>query len=131
MQGQQRMGFVRRKWKAWGVLMLVGLMAAMVLALPLLGPDSPSKLLARAQADFQAGRFDSAAATLDRLATLREPTPMDRLARAEVARGLGHIDEALSSLASISHDGRPDRVEARQDSSCGSFLPCRLGGRTG
>ncbi len=62
----------------------------------------PTRLVAEAQADYRAGRFMAAAAKLDRLAKLRAPTPMDRMARALVARALG--SDALTELAQIPDD---------------------------
>jgi Flp pilus assembly protein TadD len=63
-----------------------------------LHPDPPA-VLAQAQADYQAGRYEAAASGLARLARLRTPTPMDRMARALVARARGQ--DALVELAQI------------------------------
>jgi tetratricopeptide (TPR) repeat protein len=95
------MNFLRRKRRVWGGLLLGGLLVTSAVAWTFRHRDSPADLLAKAQADFQAGRFLSAGATLDRLAGLRPPIAMDRLARAEVERGLGHNDKALAELAFI------------------------------
>ena len=62
----------------------------------------PARLLTRAQADYRASRFEVAAAGLARLAHVRAPTPMDRLARALVARALGQ--DGLAELAQIPDD---------------------------
>ena len=66
-----------------------------------LGPD-PARLLSQAQADYQAGRYESAAVGLAQLARLRAPTPMDHMARALVARARGA--DALTELAQIPGD---------------------------
>ncbi|WZO97594.1 tetratricopeptide repeat protein [Isosphaeraceae bacterium EP7] len=92
---------IRRKWLIGGVLASLCLAVSSSFAWLARNREGPTELLARAQADFQAGRFASAKLALDRLALLREPTPMDRLARAEVAQGSGHPDEALADLARI------------------------------
>jgi tetratricopeptide (TPR) repeat protein len=62
----------------------------------------PAQLLTQAQADYQLGHFQAAWAKLDRLARVREPTPMDHMARALVARALG--TDALAELAAIPDD---------------------------
>jgi tetratricopeptide (TPR) repeat protein len=64
-------------------------------------PD-PARLLSDAQADYQAGNYDSAADKLAQLAKSRTPTPMDRMARALVARARG--EDGLSELAQIPDD---------------------------
>jgi tetratricopeptide (TPR) repeat protein len=66
-----------------------------------LDPD-PSRLVTLAQADYQAGRYKAAEARLDQLGHLRPPTPMDRMARALVARALG--TNPLAELAHIPDD---------------------------
>lgn len=68
-------------------------------------PD-PVALLAQAQADFQAGRLEAARAGLDRLATVRPPQPMDRMARAQVAEAQGRGDDALAEAGAIFDDPR-------------------------
>lgn len=83
----------------------------------------PAELLARAQADFQAGRLEEADAALSRLARLRAATPMDHMARAQVSWALGRGDEALAELVGIpdDHDLAPlahllaGRVEVSQN----------------
>jgi Flp pilus assembly protein TadD len=64
--------------------------------------EGPTRLLAEAQADYQAGLYEASAAKLERLARLRSPTPMDRMARALVARARGA--DALSELAQVPDD---------------------------
>ncbi len=68
-----------------------------------LRPD-PAELLLKAQAEFQAGRFEQADALLARVATIRNPTPMDRMARAQVAWAQGRAEPALAELARIPDD---------------------------
>ena len=67
-------------------------------------PPDPTLLLARAQADFQAGRLEEAAAGLDRLAGVRHPTPMDHMARAQVAEARGRFDAALVEAEAVFDD---------------------------
>jgi predicted Zn-dependent protease len=69
----------------------------------------PAHLLSQAQADFQAGRYEQAEATLVRLERLRVATPMDRMARAQVFWSLGRGDDALAELVQIpdTHDLSP------------------------
>ncbi len=66
----------------------------------------PSRVAVQAQADYAAGRYDRAEAGLVRLATLRPPSPMDRMARALVARARGHLEDALAELGRIPRDHR-------------------------
>jgi tetratricopeptide (TPR) repeat protein len=66
----------------------------------------PARVTLRAQADYQAGRYERAAAGLELLASLRAPTPMDRMARALVARARGRPEDALAELGRIPRDHR-------------------------
>ena len=61
----------------------------------------PGAIRSEAESDLREGRFERAAASL---AMLRDPTPRDRLMRAEAARGIGRPDEALDELARIPDD---------------------------
>ncbi|WP_337175572.1 hypothetical protein [Paludisphaera sp.] len=67
-------------------------------------PPDPAALLARAQADFQAGRHEDARRALDLLATVRPPRPMDRMARAQVAQAQGRDDDAVAEAGAILDD---------------------------
>ena len=90
-------------------------------------------LLERAQADYQAGRYGRAESGLAQLARLRDPTPMDRMARALVAEALGRGEAALAELARIGGDdplvplaelraGRIERNRANLRRAEGHFL---------
>jgi len=59
-------------------------------------------LWAQAQADLQGGRFERVEAAVTRLTRLREPTPLDRMLRAQLAVALECPDEALVELAQVS-----------------------------
>jgi len=97
-----------------GAAALVAATALGVARLASRRPD-PVALLAQAQADFQSGRFEAARAGLDRLATVRPPLPMERMARAQVAEAQGRADDALAEAGAIFDDparpspGRPGR----------------------
>lgn len=83
----------------------------------------PDRLLARAKADFEAGRRDRASRELDRLARLREPTAEVRLLRAQIEISAGRIDRALELFAQIPDDDqtgaiarlRAGQLELRRD----------------
>ena len=66
--------------------------------------SDPTRLLRQAQADYQSGHYEAAAAGMARLGQLRTPTPMDRMARALVARVRGEGEDALADLAQIPDD---------------------------
>src|SRR5262249_32741849 len=76
----------------------------------------PERIRREAEADLRGGRYERAAAAL---ATLRDPWPRDRLAKAEEARGpggphhgRGDGEEAIAELAGIP-DGDPVAARAR------------------
>ncbi len=59
---------------------------------------------AQAQSDLQADHFDRVARAVARLERLREPTPLDRLLRGQLAMAIGRKDEALAELARVPDD---------------------------
>ncbi len=81
---------------------LVALGVAWTSALWIRSYPDPDRLLALALADHAAGRDDEAWDSLAKLAGLREPTPADRMARAQIRGALG--EEALPELALIPDD---------------------------
>lgn len=87
-----------------GVLILVGLVLAVVVAARRRLDDDPNRLFMRCDAAFKAGRHAEADAALARLERLRAPTPVDRLLRAEVAEALEQPDRALAELEAIPDD---------------------------
>jgi tetratricopeptide (TPR) repeat protein len=94
---RSRFRLARAAWWLWGTLGVAVLAAA---AWFWARPD-PDRLLSQAQAEVRAGRYPSAEALLARLARLREPTPFDRLVRAQVAGGLGRLGAAVAELSQI------------------------------
>jgi Flp pilus assembly protein TadD len=94
---------MRTRWIGWAALAAIVASAA-GLAWVASRPPDPALLLARAQADFQAGRLDEAAAGLERLAALRPSSPIEHMARAQVAEARGRADEAVAEAASIFDD---------------------------
>ena len=89
------------------------LAAAAVLAVAgCAGRADPDALWKQAEADFQAGRHEQAAAAVGQLAKLRSPTPLDRLLRAQVALFRKRDDEALAELAGVP-DADPLAAQAR------------------
>ncbi|HZW33147.1 MAG TPA: hypothetical protein VFF52_20695 [Isosphaeraceae bacterium] len=58
-------------------------------------------LWAQAEADLRGGRFERVEEAVARLADLREPTPLDRVLRAQLAVALERPDEALGELAQV------------------------------
>jgi tetratricopeptide (TPR) repeat protein len=67
-------------------------------------PSDLEALWSQAQADLRDGRLDGAARVLARLGRLREPTPLDRMLRGQLAWALGRTDEALAELARVPDD---------------------------
>jgi tetratricopeptide (TPR) repeat protein len=80
-----------------------------MLAWPRPGPEA---LRAQAEAELQAGRFDPAARTLERLGRFGPPTVDDWMLRARVAIARGRTEEALNALARVP-DEHPRAVDAR------------------
>jgi tetratricopeptide (TPR) repeat protein len=69
-----------------------------------LRPDASSNADAiweRAEKDFKAGRYDRVDVALDRLARLRQPTPLDWFLRGQLALARGKTDSALDDLARV------------------------------
>jgi tetratricopeptide (TPR) repeat protein len=67
---------------------------------------NPGALWSQAQADLRYGRLDGAERALARLGSVRQPTPLDRMLRGQLALALGRSDQALAELARVpdSHD---------------------------
>jgi predicted Zn-dependent protease len=59
---------------------------------------------ARAEEDFRAARFDRAEAALLRILRFRQPTPLDRFLRAQLAMVRDQNDAALADLAAVPDD---------------------------
>ncbi|WP_165245402.1 tetratricopeptide repeat protein [Paludisphaera soli] len=97
------MGRSRTRSLAWAAVAVI-VAAAVALGWKASRPPDRALLLARAQADFQAGRLDEAAAALERLAAVRPPSPMEHMARAQVAEARGRADDALAEAAAIFDD---------------------------
>ncbi len=85
----------------YGVAAIVILAALAGLAWP--RPDA-NTLWQEARAEFEARRFDRAAALLKRVETLRAATPLDRMLGAQLAMAGGRVDEALADLARVPDD---------------------------
>ena len=85
-----------RAW-LWAGVAVVAI--AVGLAVCLARPD-PAGIRKRAAEGAPARRADTTAAAAV-LPQLRDPTPRDRLMRAEAARGVGRTDDALTELARI------------------------------
>ena len=100
------------RWRRPGLAALALAVLALALAWVARGRSRPGPdgFLARALADHEAGRDREARESLARLAELREPTPDDRLLRAQVAGRLG--EDPLPELAPIP-DGSPPGPAAR------------------
>jgi tetratricopeptide (TPR) repeat protein len=67
-------------------------------------PSNADAIWDRAEADLQEHRLDRVGRAVDRLERLREPTPLDRLLRGQLAVALGRTDEALAELAQVPDD---------------------------
>jgi predicted Zn-dependent protease len=63
--------------------------------------SSPDVVYRKASAAYFAGRYDEAAAGIDRLARLRSPNHFDRLLRGMVAAARNQPDQAIAELAQI------------------------------
>ncbi len=92
---------VRRPWS----LTLLAALALGGAAWARIGSDT-QRLYERAQAEARAGRFEQAAATLERLDRLRSPTPVIRLLRAQVSGARSNTEAAVTELRAIP-DGHP------------------------
>ncbi len=68
-----------------------------------LKPD-PERLRARAQAEYNAGRFVEAQSVLDQLTRFSSPSAADLMVRAQTARALGRTNDALRDWAAIRAD---------------------------
>lgn len=97
------MTWARCRWVGLGLCVTALMTAGGSIARGRLGPTA-AELLSRAQADYQAGHYASAEANLARLARIRRPTPMDRMARALVAEARGRVGDALDELDGIPGD---------------------------
>jgi tetratricopeptide (TPR) repeat protein len=69
----------------------------------------PDRIRQQVESDLRSGRYEQAAAALARL---HRSTPRDDFLKAQVARALGHPDEALADLAGIP-DSDPSAAQAR------------------
>ncbi|RUL88137.1 tetratricopeptide repeat protein [Tautonia sociabilis] len=87
--------------RVFGLIAGFGLL---VLATRLWRPEAPDSLLQRAQDAYRAGQHDLAESLLDRLARIREPNPLDRLLRAQVALATDRPEAALDELSRIPDD---------------------------
>ncbi|MFO0908373.1 MAG: tetratricopeptide repeat protein [Isosphaeraceae bacterium] len=74
--------------------------------------SDPELLWREAEADFLARHYDRAETKLARLARLREPTPLDRLLRAQVGMIRNRPEEVLADLAAVP-DGHAMAPQAR------------------
>ncbi len=86
--------------RAWHGLALAGLAAAAI-AYAARSRPSADAVWKTAQADLQAGRFDSARAGLKRLAGLRAATPLDLMLSAQLAIAENKPDQAIASLEQV------------------------------
>ena len=86
---------------AFGVTVVGALGALVALAWPQANAD---RVWNEAKAAFEARDFPLADATLQRLATLREPTALDWMLRGQVALGFNRNDEALADLKHVPDD---------------------------
>jgi tetratricopeptide (TPR) repeat protein len=68
--------------------------------------SSPDAIWTQAEEDFRAGRHHRVESALKRLGRLREPTPLDRILRAQVAMARTQTDEALGELAQVPDEHR-------------------------
>lgn len=100
------MGEARRAptWRPVLVLLTAAAVAAAgVVLLWVCRPDpvTAEGAYAAALGAVEAGRFDEAARSLEQLATLRSPTPLDHGVKARVAIARGHTDTAITHLKQI------------------------------
>lgn len=101
-----------RRWAVAAVLAAIAALGVWgVRAWSGAGAD-PDRVWAQAQADFRAGLYDRAEASLARLAKLRAPTPLDRVLKAQLAMVGDRDDEALADLDLVP-DADPIAAQAR------------------
>ena len=103
-QGESRSGPGFAGKRAW-LALLSGAVVLLIL-IPFLAtqdwsPADPDALLQAAQDAHRDGRPAEAAALLDRIASLRSPTPLDLLLRAQVSLAIDDPDRAFESLIQI------------------------------
>jgi tetratricopeptide (TPR) repeat protein len=98
---------IEDRGRSWAGPVIVVLVAA-VAALAACGyvairraAEDPDDVLAEAQAELQANRFDRAEGAVDRLARLREPVGEDRMVRARLAVARNRPDAAVAELALV------------------------------
>jgi tetratricopeptide (TPR) repeat protein len=98
---------IEDRGRSWAWLLILVLVAA-VAALAVWGyvairreAENPDDVLAQAQADLVANRFDRAGEAVDRLARLREPIGEDRMVRARLAVARSRPDEAVAELSRV------------------------------
>src|SRR5947209_2339763 len=85
-------------WIAGTVGALVGVVAVVAWSRRAADPD---RYFREARAALDAKQTDRAAAAVRKLEALREPTPFDRLLRAQVDEALGRPDDALAELSRV------------------------------
>jgi tetratricopeptide (TPR) repeat protein len=114
-QADQKLGRSPRRLsiKAWiGSLALMSvLLAGAYLLLTRQSRDSDA-IWKAGEDDLTAGRFDRAEIAVARLSRLREPTPLDRMFRAQVHLARGRDDDCLAELAQLA-DSHPMAPQAR------------------
>jgi tetratricopeptide (TPR) repeat protein len=83
---------------------MIGLVILSVAVVRTRSSNDPDALLQRAQDQFRDGRHDRASGLLDRLASIRQPAPLDRLLRAQVSLATDQPARALDELSRIPDD---------------------------
>jgi tetratricopeptide (TPR) repeat protein len=121
----------RRRWRLAFVLLLIALGGGVVAAARLWVRDAPSdrqrlSLLYDAWNEFNAKRYDRAAAILDRRTALVEPIPLDWMLRAQIAESQGALEQALDCLKRIPDS---DSIGARARLKAGQIEKARHNAR--
>lgn len=97
--GRGRSSRLRKLGLGAGVVVTLGIALAMLWPKP-----SPDQVWNQAKGAFEARDFPEADRLVKQLARLREPTPLDRMLRAQVAMGMNRDGEAFEDLKQIPDD---------------------------
>lgn len=106
---------VERRSKRWVAPFLVGALGAAALLVWVVRARmyvDPDRLWSKAERDFAAGLYDQTEAELRRLETIRQPTSLDRILKAQLAMAHKQDDAAIVELARVP-DGDPMAPQAR------------------
>jgi tetratricopeptide (TPR) repeat protein len=107
-----RMTRRRRVWTWLCTLVLAGVLLSATYFLLVRRSANPDAIWQAGENELSAGRIQQAESAMARLSRLREPTPLDRLFRAQVHLARGRDDDCLAELEQLP-DTHPMSAQAR------------------